>query len=111
MFFFMFFPFLTYLHPISNKNNSSVSSKFLPGHVNRHVKQLIYKTSIFKIFNDFKKFLTFFQNSADYNFTFSNSLSFNAICDGNLAIPEYILTLYTQLITVSIKLKNVSPLF
>ena len=99
MFFFMFFPFLTYLHPISNKNNSSVSNKFLPGHVNRHVKQLIYKTSIFKIFNDFKKFLTFFNNSVDYNFTFSHSLSFNSTCDDNLVIPKCILTLYTQLIT------------
>ena len=50
---FMFFLFLTYLHPILYKNNSSVSGNFLPGHVNRHSKQLIYETNIFDIFNDF----------------------------------------------------------
>ena len=67
----MFFLFLTYLHPILHKNNSTVSGNFLPGHGNRHSKQLIYETNIF---NDFKKFLTIFNSSVDYGFIFSHSL-------------------------------------
>ena len=89
------------------KNNSSVSSNFLPEHVNRHLKQLIYETNIFNTFNDFKKFLTIFNSTVDYNFIFSHSFNFNATCDHNLVIPECILTLYTELITVLAKLKNV----
>ena len=51
----MFFLSLTCLHPILYKNKSSVSGNFLPEHVNRHSKQLIYEPNIFNIFNDFKK--------------------------------------------------------
>ena len=47
---FMFFFFLRYLHPILYKNNSSISINFLPVHVNRHSRQLIYETKIFNIF-------------------------------------------------------------
>ena len=100
------FPFF-YLHPILFNNNSPVSRNFLPEYVNRHSKQLIYETNIFNIFNDFKKFLTIFNSSVDYNFVFSHSFNFNANCDDNLVIPECILTLYTELITVLVKLKNV----
>ena len=50
----------------------------LPGHVNRHSKQLTYETNIFNIFNCFKKFLTIFNSSVDYNFIFSPS--FNFLC-------------------------------
>ena len=103
----MFFLFLTYLNPILYKNNSSVSGNFVPGHVNRHSKQLIYKTNIFNILNDFKKFLTIFNSSVDYNFIFSHSFNFNAACDDILVIPECISTLYTELIIVLAKLKNV----
>ena len=88
------------MHPILYENNSSVSGNFLPGHVNRHSKQLIYET------NNFKKFLTIFNTSVAYNF-FSHSLNFNATCDDNLVIPECISTLYTELIIVLAKLKNV----
>ena len=96
-----------YLHPILFNNNSPVSRNFLPEYVNRHSKQLIYETNIFNIFNDFKKFLTIFNSFVDYNFVFSHSFNFNANCDDNLVIPECILTLYTELITVLVKLKNV----
>ena len=71
------------------------------------MRQLIYETIIFKIFNDFKNLLTSFNSSADYNFIFSYSFNFNATCNDNLVIPECILTLYTELITVLAKLKNV----
>ena len=54
---------------------------------------------MFNIFNDFKKFLTIFNSSVDYDFIF------NATCDDK--ITECILTLYTELITVLVKLKNV----
>ena len=104
---FMFLLFLTYLHLILYKNNSSVSRDFLPRHVNRHSKQSIYETNIFNIFNDFKKFLTIFNSSVDYNFVFSHSFKFYANFDDNLVIPECILTLYTELITVLFKLRNV----
>ena len=103
----MFLLFLTYLHLILYKNNSSVSRDFLPRHVNRHSKQSIYETNIFNIFNDFKKFLTIFNSSVDYNFVFSHSFKFYANFDDNLVIPECILTLYTELITVLFKLRNV----
>ena len=89
------------------KNSSSVSRNVLPGHVNRHSKQLIDETNIFKIFNDFKRFLAIFNSSVNYNFIFSHSINFNATCDDNLVIPACILTLYTKLITVLAKLKNV----
>ena len=78
----------------------------LPGHVNGQLKQLIYETNIINIFNDFKKFLTIFDSSFDYNFNFSNSFNFNATCDVNLVIPKCILTLYTELIIVLVKPKN-----
>ena len=103
----MFFLVLTYFHSILYKNNSSVSGNFLPGHANRHSKPLIYETNIFNIFNDFKNFLTIFNSYVDYNFIFSHSFNFNATCDDNLVIPECILTLYTELITVLVKPKNV----
>ena len=47
----MFFFSSTYLHPTSYKSHSAVSGNFLPGHINRHSKQLIYETNIFSIFN------------------------------------------------------------
>ena len=103
----MFFLFLTCFHPILCKNNSSVSRNFLPKHVNRHSKQSIYETNIFNIFNDFKKFLTIFNSSVDYNFVFSHSFKFYANFDDNLVIPECILMLYTELATVLLKLRNV----
>ena len=93
---FMFFLFLTYLHLILYKNNSSVSRDFLPRHVNRHSKQSIYETNIFNIFNDFKKFLTIFNSSVDYNFVFSHSFIFYA--NDNLVISECILTIYLSLL-------------
>ena len=102
-----FSPFLTYLHLILYKNNSFVSRDFLPRHVNRHSKQSIYETNIFNIFNDFKKFFTIFNSSVDYNFVFSRIFKFYANFDDNLVIPECILTLYTELITVLFKLRNV----
>ena len=89
----MFFVFLTYLHPILYKNNSSVSRNCLTGLVNRHSKQLIYETNIFNIFNNFKKFLTIFNSSVSYNFVFSPSFKFYAICDDNLVIPELLFKL------------------
>ena len=104
---FMFLIFLTYLHLILYKNNSSVSRDFLPKHVNRHSKQTIYETNIVNIFNNFKKFLTIFKSYVDYNFVFSHSFKFYANFDDNLVIPECILTLYTELITVLFKLRNV----
>ena len=79
--------FLLYLHAILCKNDLSVSGNLLPGHVNRHSKQLIYEINISNIFNDFKKLLTIFINSFDYNFNFSHSFNFNATCDDNLVIP------------------------
>ena len=102
-----YFLFLTYLHLILYKNNSSVSRDFLPKHVNRHSKQSINETNIFNIFKDYKKFLTIFSRSVDYNFIFSHSFKFYADFDDNLVIPECILTLYTDLITVLFKLRNV----
>ena len=94
------------MHAILYKNNFSVSGNLLPGHVNRHSKQLIYEHNIINILNDFKKFLTMFNSSFDYNFNFSHSFNFNATCDGNLVIPDCILTLYTELIIAFIKPKN-----
>ena len=66
------FPFLTYLHPILFKNHSSLSWSFSPGHVNRHSKQLISDTNIFKIFNELKFFLTIFNSSIDFIFIFNH---------------------------------------
>ena len=80
------------------KYNFSVSGNLLSGHVNRHSKQLIHKISIVNIFNDFKKFLTIFSISFDYNLNFSHTFNFNATCDDNLVIHECILTRYTELI-------------
>ena len=99
----MFFLFLMYLYKIS----SSVYRRFLPGHVNRHSKQLIYETNIFNIFNNFKKSLVVFNSSVDCNFIFSHSFNVNATCGDNLVIPECILRLYTEVITVLAKLKNI----
>ena len=96
----MFLIFLTYLHLILYKNNSSVSRDFLPKHVNRHSKQTIYETNIVNIFNNFKKFLTIFKSYVDYNFVFSHSFKFYANFDDNFVTPECILTLYTELIIV-----------
>ena len=92
---FTFFLFLTCLHPILYKNNSS-------GHVNKHSKQLIYETNIF---NNFKKFLTIFYSSVNCNFVFSHSFNFTATCHDNPVIHYCILTRYTELI-VLVKLKN-----
>ena len=89
---FMFFLFSMYLHPVLHKNNSFGGGNFLPGHVNRHLKQLIYKTNIFNILHDLK-FLTIFNISNYYDFSFSPSFNFNATYDDNLVIPECILTL------------------
>ena len=94
------------MHAILYKNNFSVSGNLLPGHVNRHSKQLIYEHNIINILNDFKKFLTMFNSSFDYNFNFSHSFNFNATCDGNLVIPECILKPNTELIIVLVKPKN-----
>ena len=74
------------------KNNFSVSENLLPGHANKHSKQLIYETNIINIFSDFKVFLILV------------SFNFNATCDDNLPIPECILALYTELIIVLVKL-------
>ena len=104
---YLFFLFLTYLHLILYKNNSFVSRDFLPRLVNRHSKQPIYETNIRNIFNDFKTLSTIFNSSVDYNFVFSHSFKFYANFDDNLVIPECILTLYTELITVLFKLRNV----
>ena len=82
---FMCLLFLMDLHPTLYKNNSSASGNFLPGHVNRHLKQLIYETNIFKIF--------------------SHNFNFNAT--RNDKTPECISTSYTELITVLFKQKNV----
>ena len=95
------------MHLILYENNSSVSRDFLLRHLSRHSKQSIYETNIFNIFNDFKKFLTIFNSSVDYNFVFSHSFKFYANFDDNLVIPECILTLYTELITVLFKRRNV----
>ena len=76
------------------KNNSSVSRNFSPEDVNRYSKQLIFDTNVFNIFNDFKKFLTIFNSSVDYNFTFNHSFKFNATCADNLVIPESFNTLH-----------------
>ena len=92
---------------IFRSRDFSVSRDFLPKHVNRHSKQSIYETNIFNFFNDFKEFLTIFNSSVDYNFVFSHSFKFYANFDDNLVIPECILTLYTELITVLFKLRNV----
>ena len=94
---FIFFKFMTHLHPILYKENSSVSRIFLPGYVNRHSRQLIYETNIP---NNFGKFLTTFNSSVDYNFIFSHNFNFRAICN------ECILALYIELITILAKLKN-----
>ena len=99
--------FLTYWHSILYKNVSSVSRNFLPEHVNKHSRQLIYETNIFNILNDFKKFSTVFNSFVNCNFIFSNTFNFNATCNDNLVIPERILTLYTEFITVLAKPKNV----
>ena len=90
---YLFFLFLTYLHLILYKNNSSVSRDFLPRHVNRHWKQSIYETNTFNIFNDFKKLLTIFNSPVDCNFVFSHRFKFYANFDDKLVIPECILTL------------------
>ena len=76
------------MYLILYKNNSSVSRDFLPRHVNRNSKQSIYETNIVNIFNDFKKLLTIFNGSVDYNFVFSDSFKFYANFDDNLVIPE-----------------------
>ena len=67
------------MYAILYENKFSVSGNFLPGHVNRQLKQLICETNIINIFNDFKKFLIIFNSSFDYNFNFSHSFNFNAI--------------------------------
>ena len=85
------FHFLTYLDPISHKNNSSVSRFFLPRHVTTHSRQLTYETNNLNIFNDLKFFLTISNSSVDYNFIFSPNFNFNATCGDNIAIPECIL--------------------
>ena len=103
---FMFFLFLMYLHTILYKTNFSISRHLLPGHVNRHSKQLIYESNIVNICNDSKKFLNIFNSFFDYNFDFSHTFEFNATCNDNLVIPEFVLTLYTDLIIVLVKLKN-----
>ena len=54
------------------------------------MKLLIHEINIVNIFNDFKKFLTIFNISFDYNFNFSHSFNFNATCDDNLVIHECI---------------------
>ena len=101
---FMFLLFLTYLHLILYKNNSFVRRDFLPRYVSRHSKQSIYETNIFNIFNDFKRFLTIFNSSVDYNFVFSHSFKFYVNFHDNLVISECILTLYTEFITFLFKL-------
>ena len=94
------------MHPIFYKYNPSVSRICLPRHLNRHSKQSIYVTNILNIFIDFKKFLTIFNSSVDYNFVFC-CFKFYATFDDNFVIPKCILTLYTDLITVLFKLINV----
>ena len=50
--------FLTYLHPILFNNNCSVSRNLSPGHVEKHLRQLIYEINILDISINFKNFLT-----------------------------------------------------
>ena len=52
------------------------------------------------------KFLTNFNSCVDYKFIFSNSFNFNATWNDNLVMPKCILTLYTELIIVLVKVKN-----
>ena len=88
------------------KYNFSVSENLLTVHENIHSKELIYETNIINILSDLKEILTIFNSFFDYNFNFSHSFNFNAIFDENLVIPECILTVYTELIIVLVKLKN-----
>ena len=102
------FPFFSVVHPLLFNNNSSVSKSFSPGHVERHSRQLIYETNILNIFNDFKNFLTVPNSSVNFNFDhdfsfnviFNYDFNVNATCNDSLLIPEHILTLYTEFITV-----------
>ena len=48
-------------------------------------------------------FETIFNSSVDYDFIFSHNFNFNATCDDK--IPECILTLSSELITVLVKPK------
>ena len=83
-----------YLHTILYKNSFSVRGNLLPGHANRHSKQLIYETNIINIFNNFKKFLIIFNSFFYYNFNFSHSFNFNATCDDNRNTWMYFNTLH-----------------
>ena len=65
------------------------------------------KLTVLTFLNNFKKFLTIFNSSFEYNFIFSHNFNFNATCNANLVVPECILTFYTEVITVLAKLKNV----
>ena len=96
-----------HFHPILYKSNYSVSRNFSPGNVNRHLRQIIYKTNIFNSFNDFKKFSTTFNSFVVCNFILNHNFHFNATWYDNLVIPQIILALYTKLITVLAKMKNI----
>ena len=65
------------------------------------------KLTVLTFLNNFKKFLTIFNSSFEYNFIFSHNFNFKATCNANLVVPECILTFYTEVITVLAKLKNV----
>ena len=86
------FSFLTYLYSVFLKNISSVIRSFSSGYLNRHSRPLIHETDILNTFNTFKKLLTTFNSSIDFNFILNYDFIFNAICSENLVIPRSILT-------------------
>ena len=92
------------MHPILYKNYSPVSGNFLPGLVKRHLKQLIYETNIFNIFNDFKMFLTIFNISVDHDSIFKHTVLILMLLV--MVIPKCFLTLYTELNIVLAKLES-----
>ena len=53
---------------------------------------------IFLTFNHFKKFLTIFNTSIDFNFIFNHNFNVSAACNDNLVTPECILTVCTELL-------------
>ena len=69
---------------------------FSTRHVDRHSRQLSYEIKIFNFFNNLKKFWNIFNGSVDS--------SFSVII---LILILLVMTIYTELITVSTEMKNV----